>query len=113
MQDLMNRGCAHRTNNQWCVGRWRPGAASVPFVLTNNKRWFDQIRAYVAGGVNDYNLDARAGNEARIQESARLAERERAKGTAFVGGNSALYSNSGNLRTLNRLVEVMRKREDL
>ena len=63
----------------------------MSFVLTNNKRWFDQVRSHVAGGVHDYNLEERSKNEARIQESACLAEREREQEMKIVGGKSASY----------------------
>ena len=85
MEELMNRGCTHRFDGRWCKGPFKPGQESIPFFLTSERRWFDQIVSQVRGGEFDYDLNARPKNVQRLTGDAQFARQEREKGTGQPG----------------------------
>jgi hypothetical protein len=89
MEDLLNRGCTHRFEAKWCKGPFKPERESVPFFLTNDRRWYDQIVSQLRGTEFDYNVTARPGNIQRLAGDAQMARQEREM------GNATLQKESG------------------
>jgi hypothetical protein len=88
MWELVNLGCIHKDGYNWCRGKWDPNRPSIPLMLRNNQRWFDQIRAQLQGGEFDYDVSKRPANAQRLLNDIQLGNQERSKIQPSVSASS-------------------------